>query len=289
MPTFHDVSQGSAEWLALRKEKISATDIAVICDVSPYKSPFKLWQEKLGLIDPEPENDAMRRGKELEPEALKAYSEIVGRPMKPVVITHSEFPWAMASLDGMSYDSEHICEIKIMGKKNHEEAMSGIVKHLYNYQAQWQMFVAGVFYNDYFVYSEESNKIIPIVRDDALIEEMIVKAKEFLHCLRSITPPAFTELDYDDKSDDPYWEEMIATYANYDAQEKYAKEQKEKIKNFLAEYASGRNVKGSKSTFTKVVTKGRIDYQKIPALQNLDLEEFRGPSIESYRITLKKD
>ncbi len=298
MPVFHDsLIQGSSEWLEFRKNKITATDIGVIMQISPYKSTFMLWQEKLGLIEPEPENDAMRRGKLLESDALREYCNLKKIDMSPAVVTHSEFPWAMASLDAISQDHTAICEIKCMGRKNHEEAMGGHVNPLYNMQMQWQMFVTGLYECDYFVYCDEymgmptSYRCITVKRDQELIDKMIIAAKEFLQCLRTITPPPFSDMDYEDKSNCPHWDNLMAYYADYDKMEKDGKAGKEHFKKLLIEAANGRNCKGSNSTFTKVITKGRVDYVKIVETYNItqeELEKYRGESVESYRITLAK-
>ncbi len=289
MPVFYDhLEQGSAEWLAFRKDKISATDIAVIMGISPYCSPYQLWQRKLCLIPEVQENDAMRRGKDLEPIALEAYSKIVGYEMEPRIVTHTSHNWAMASLDAMSKCSTRICEIKCMGKKNHEEAMNGDVKPLYMYQMQWQMFVTDLSECDYFVFSEESNHVIMIKRDQDLINEMVVKAKDFLHLLDTITPPPFTDLDYQDKRGDPYWDSLCDSYSQADDYEKAGKKQKDEIRKQMIEYSDGLNTKGTRSKFTKVITKGRVDYSKIEILKDFDLEPYRGEDTISYRLTMEK-
>lgn len=289
MPVFHEIQQGSSEWLDFRKNKITATDVSTLIGVNPYKSPYQLWEEKLGLKDSDYENDAMRRGKELEPIALTIYCELVHKSLQPAVVTHSDYPWAMASLDAVSIDKSSICEIKCMGKKNHEEAMNGDVKPLYNAQMQWQMFCMDLHECDYFIYSEESNRVISVKRDQNLVDEMIIEAKKFLECLKTISPPAFTHLDYEDKSTDEYWNSLCESYAHADNQEKMGKKDKEAFKKKLVEYSNGRNVKGSWSRFTSYIQKGRIDYDSIPCLKEIDLEKYRAPSIQCYKLTISRD
>ena len=165
MPRFLELIQGSESWLRHREKCITATDIATIMGVNPYKTAYQLWQEKLGLRDPEKENDAMKRGKSLEPMALEHYCSIKGECYDPAVVIHEYNEWAMASLDGINADNNHICEIKCMGSANHAEAMSGVVKRLYTYQIQWQMYVANVYSADYFAYSEDSNIVMTADRD----------------------------------------------------------------------------------------------------------------------------
>lgn len=58
-----DIQQGSAEWLALRRTKITASDAGVITQLNPWKTPRDLFFEKYGFIEII-ENEAMRRVQE---------------------------------------------------------------------------------------------------------------------------------------------------------------------------------------------------------------------------------
>ncbi len=70
-------AEGRAEWLARRRKYISGTDIACACDVStPFKTPYALFAEKAGLVEPSnSDNDAMRRGRVFEPAIAQAILE----------------------------------------------------------------------------------------------------------------------------------------------------------------------------------------------------------------------
>lgn len=287
MPRFIDVEQGSNEWLELRKKSITATDIATIMGVNPYKTPYELWQEKVGLREPEAENDAMRRGKSLEPIALEYFCTINAKHYEPAVVVHTYYPLFMASLDGICDNGLSIVEIKCMGKSNHEEAMSGIVKPLYMYQMQWQMFVAGLPECDYFVYSEESNNTISIKRDQCLIDQMIPAAEQFLKYIDTLTPPALTDRDYVDRSDDPYLEELFNAYQFSNSQLKELEKQCASYKDAIVKYCGDQSTLCSLGKITKVTTKGRVQYDNIPELEDVDLERYRGKEIVSYRITTK--
>lgn len=285
MTKLHDIKQGSIEWHELRDKSITATDIAVITGVSDYKSPYMLWAEKLGIRDKEPENEAMRRGKDLEPEALAKYCELTGKTMHPAVALHSNYPWAMASLDAISQDHLSICEIKCMGKKNHQEAMNGDVQTIYNYQMQWQMFVTDTQECDYFVYSPESWKIITVKRDQELIDQMIPKAEEFLKCLKTLTPPPFTELDYVDRRNEDYLTTLLNHYKAAVADLKSLEKCVDHWKNAIISHCNNQNTMAANGKVTRISTKGRIKYDSIPELKGVDLEKYRGEDIISYRIT----
>lgn len=287
MPRFIDVEQGSSEWLELRKKSITATDIATIMGVNPYKTPYQLWQEKLGLKESDAENDAMRRGKSLEPIALESFCILKRQDYKSAVVVDDVYTWAMASLDGYSQTTGRICEIKCMGKANHEEAMNGIVKPLYMYQMHWQMFVTELFECDYFVYSEDSHNIISVKRDQHLINQMIPAAEKFLECLDTLTPPALTDRDYVDRSDDPYLEELFNAYQFSNSQLKELEKQCASYKDAIVKYCGDQSTLCNLGKITKVTTKGRVQYDNIPELEGVDLERYRGKEIVSYRITTK--
>lgn len=55
-----------ATWLAMRAQDLTASDVAAICGLDPFKTPMRVFAEKTGLIPPEPENNAMKRGRHFE-------------------------------------------------------------------------------------------------------------------------------------------------------------------------------------------------------------------------------
>lgn len=64
-----------AQWLELRRQDVTASDIAVVCGVSPYKTIFQLWAEKTNAnpaTSDRPDNGAMLRGRIYEPAVFKA-------------------------------------------------------------------------------------------------------------------------------------------------------------------------------------------------------------------------
>ena len=57
---------GSPEWARL----VTASKVAGILSISPWDSQYKVWCVMAGLIPPDPENEAMRRGNMLEDAVL---------------------------------------------------------------------------------------------------------------------------------------------------------------------------------------------------------------------------
>lgn len=56
-----------SQWMALRAQDVTASDVAAACGVSPFKTPLRLYAEKTGAIPPQDETTLMRRGRWLEP------------------------------------------------------------------------------------------------------------------------------------------------------------------------------------------------------------------------------
>lgn len=67
-----DLENNREAWLALRRQDVTASDIAVVVGASPYKSAMRLWAEKTGDIGEQEDNAAMRRGRWLEQAVLRA-------------------------------------------------------------------------------------------------------------------------------------------------------------------------------------------------------------------------
>ena len=64
------------QWLALRKEDITASVVGALFGLSPYLTPAQLYAEKTGKLDPdEPDLMALRRGRLLESAVAEAFLE----------------------------------------------------------------------------------------------------------------------------------------------------------------------------------------------------------------------
>ncbi len=108
MSTIVKLVQGSAEWHEHRRQHRNASETPVVLGVSPWQTPYQLWQHKLGLRTPEV-TPAMLRGTQLEPAARAAYEARTGLVMQPLVLVDGEYS---ASLDGLTLGGERVLEIK---------------------------------------------------------------------------------------------------------------------------------------------------------------------------------
>lgn len=64
------------QWLAMRQEDVTASDIGALFNVSPYKSELKLYAEKAGLPGATSMTNIMQRGLWLEPGVIRACQDL---------------------------------------------------------------------------------------------------------------------------------------------------------------------------------------------------------------------
>ena len=180
--------QGTPQWHALRANKIGASDAASILGIG-YNSIDKLWRIKTGL-EVVKQNAAMRRGSLLEPKARQQFIETIGARYEPAIYVSKQYPWLMASLDGINDSGTAILEIKCGGNKLHCDAMNGIVPPYYYSQMQHQLLVTGLETCYYYSFDgEDSGALVIIQRDQAYIDDYLPKSKKFWDCIQSLTPP----------------------------------------------------------------------------------------------------
>lgn len=179
--------QGSKEWLTYRDSHLGASESSSIMDCNPFKSKFKLWEEKtLGWH--EPVNENMLRGQRMEPAARLAYEIKTGIFVEPMVGEHDIYSFISASFDGVSPCLSNIVEIKC-GKKSHAMAQQGIIAPYYLCQVYHQMMVAGIDQMDYWSFDGTEGILIPVVRDNQFITTLLEKLIEFWDCVQTNTPP----------------------------------------------------------------------------------------------------
>lgn len=278
-----DIEQRSIQWHDCRRNHIGASETASVMGIG-YNSPYQVWLEKIGMSQPKKMNEAMERGVRLECQARDKYNQITGFDMIPIVGEDEEFPFMMASFDGMTCDKKNIVEIKVPGDKNHRMALEGQVPTHYYPQLQKQIYVAGLEKVDYFSYSEESSIVIPIERDNVFIASMIQQEVKFWGLVQSFEPPELTEKDIIKRFDNE-WQILAQQYLDCQKKIEVLLEEQELLRKSLILSTGQYNSAGAGIKVTKCVRKGSISYSEIEELKNLDLEKHRKKPTESWRIT----
>lgn len=256
-----------------RKNHIGGSDIGTILGVNPYKSPYILWLEKKGLIEPPEMNEAMLRGKALESTARDLYIQKTGNTIKPKSFIYKPWPVLSASLDGIDLDNKLIYETKCpMSQKSIEEAVNNRIPEHYKAQIQnYLMIINTAKHCDYHVHINESeNVILNVYPDKKYHEEIIKKAKEFWYMLENNIMPERTKTD-------PYY--IMDEDINIKATELYEiklkikelEEIEKKYEEKLKEHVVDKKVIFGTSGLKAVICEGRstTDWKKVKEDFNL--------------------
>jgi putative phage-type endonuclease len=174
-----DFEQSTEEWLAWRRGGIGASDAPVVMGLSPWQTEGELLRLKTGQRAERPANDAMQRGKRLEPLARLAYVSHTGIDVAPVCVQSREHSWMRASLDGLSADGRHVVEIKCPGEKDHRLAASGSVPEKYYPQLQHILAVTGLEEIYYWSFRFDHTILLKVDRDESFIAALTEKEVAF--------------------------------------------------------------------------------------------------------------
>jgi putative phage-type endonuclease len=275
------LEQGTPEWLALRKTKVTATDSCVIMGANPWKTRIQLYNEKIHENTPIFVNERMQRGTDLEPIARDLFCIQTGIQMKPAVCVKD---WAMASLDGLSPCGRYALEIKCPGDEDHKKALMGKVPDKYYPQCQKIYYVNDVDICYYYSFDSADGVIIEVKRDQNYIDKMVKEELDFFKCLQTRTPPEPQEGDYIYREDD-LWKQCATQWMTLVQEMKEMEKREEDLRKQLIFLSGESNSKGSGISLCQVRRKGNIDYSKITELKGIDLEPYRKPSSDSWRIT----
>lgn len=275
-----NMQQGSQEWLELRKTKITATDAPVILGMSPWKNKVQLYNEKMDLVQRADPTPRMLRGTELEPIARNLFILESGLFIEPAIIIKD---WAMASLDGISRDGKIIVEIKCPGEKDHAMALRGEVPRHYFAQIQHQLYVADADSAYYYSFDGDNGVAVAVFRDESFISRMVEEEKVFYNCLQNKTPPP----DEIPTMTDSAWLDAATRYCEISARIKALEKEEEELRKRLIFLSGESPARGGGICLSSVCRKGPVDYSNIPALQGVDLEPYRKPSMTCWKITIK--
>jgi putative phage-type endonuclease len=188
------MDQNTAEWHKWRRSGIGASEMGIVMGVSPYKTPYQLWEEKTGRFVDTPDGIhwGMKRGLDLEPKARALFELEHGLDMIPVCRESESLPWLRASLDGWCEEERAILEIKCLGRSGLQEASLGEIPEHYMYQMAHQIAVMDARRVYYYVFDGE--KGLCIEKDASDFKEHIVRlmkegAKFWDHVKRDVPPP----------------------------------------------------------------------------------------------------
>lgn len=200
------------QWLQERRQGIGASDVAIILNLSPWKSPLALFSEKLGLDNPEGVDveltDPQKWGMRLENAVAQGFGEETGRHViagDPYAIArHRELPFLMATLDRrqqivdgcelpadftLETGSEGALELKTAAFMKADEWEEEPPLY-YQVQLQAQLFVADLAWGSLAVLiGGQRFRYKDMQRNDRFCAYMVQKCQEFWQHVQAGVPP----------------------------------------------------------------------------------------------------
>lgn len=246
------------QWLKERRKGIGGSDAAAIAGLSRYRSPIQVYMDKLGLIEPPEENEAMYWGRKLEDIVAEEFSIRTGLKVRRrnAILQHPEYPFMLANVDRLIVGKNEGLECKTTSAYRADEWKDDEIPWEYAIQCHHYMAVTGykawwiaaLIGGNQFIYKR-------IERDESIINNLIKIESDFWHnhVLKQIPPDpdgsdASTEILkqlYPESNGEtielpPDVESLIEQYELAKEEEKAAAERKReaenKIKAIMGEY-----------------------------------------------------
>jgi len=305
-----NVSQRSPEWRLWRSQGLSASEASIIMGRSPYKTPWRLWAEKTGLVLEQPldNNPLIRLGIETEAIALQCFEEKHEVLLLPLCGESDLYPLMRASFDGLSENNEPV-EVKCPHETtfldvllNREQAAA---YQLYWCQVQQQLLVADAPRGFLFFYHQGQAVEFEIARDEAFLTLLIATAMDFWSAVKTgKEPPKDTERDLylPTAAAEQQWQQLAADYrqnavqivdlkARLKALELQQTGIEQTLVGLMGEFMSAEH---SGLRVNRFQVQGSIDYKavlnaKLPKLPEAVLEAYRKKPANRVRITCRGD
>lgn len=279
------IESGSEDWKSWRRTKIGSSDAAAIMGHSPWETPLQCWYGKMEAKEKEI-TPAMKRGTQLEGVVRDKINEKYNAEYIPLCAQSLIWDFAIASLDGWDENADiAIIEIKCPGESTHRLALEGKIPLHYMDQLQHQMLVTGKKEALYVSYDgEESIAELIVKADQSYMVDMLLEERTFYERLFSFSPPEPTSKDRQDITD-PIALAAALHFREVAEQIEHLELRKEKLRKELASYVTGNLAKIGDLSVTKVIRRGNVDYSLIPELKGVDVDQYRKPPVESWRIS----
>lgn len=181
------------EWLQWRRKGIGGSHAAAILGLNPYMSAFDVYAEIKGLAPEQPDNEAMRQGRDLEDYVASRFTEATGKSVRKrnAILQHPEHPWLIGNIDRVVVGEDAGVECKTTSVLNKSRFAQGKFPPIYYVQCVHYMALTGA--DRWYLAVLVLNKgfhVFTIERDESEIEALIEAEKAFWenHVLANIPP-----------------------------------------------------------------------------------------------------
>jgi putative phage-type endonuclease len=284
------------QWLELRRKGLGGSDAAAIVGLDRYRSAFDVYADKIGLKEEQPDNEAMRQGRDLENYVAQRFMEATGKKVRRrnAILQHPEYPFMTANIDRWVVRENAGLECKTTSILNKTKFAQGEFPANHYVQCMHYMAVTGA--ERWYLAELVLNKgfyVFTIERDETEIQALIEAEKDFWenHVLKQI-PPApdgsestsevikqlFPEAKEREEVALFGYEDKIEQYLQLEAQLKELEKQKDAIKQELQLTLSDAEIGRAQ---------GYIVEWKNQIRQTLDTKRLKKEQAEIYTNYLK--
>ncbi len=305
-----NVSQRTEAWRVWRSQGISASEAAVIMNRSPYKSLWRLYAEKAGLVLEQSLDNypLIRAGIQQEPAALQHFEEKHDVLLLPICGESERYPLMRASFDGLTEGNEPV-EIKCPHEMTFMEVFlnkeQSVAYQLYWHQVQQQLLVAEAERGFLYFYHDGQTIEFEIQRDDGFIKSLIETAMDFWAALKNGQEPK------KDPERDLFiptgqaafqWQQLAADYrmnelriddlkAQLKSLDALQADLENRLVALMGDYLSAEH---SGLRVNRFLVQGRIDYKLafkalLPEVSETALESYRQKFSSRVRITCRDE
>ena len=141
-----DAAMPKSEWLEKRRGFIGGSDAAAAIGLSPWRSPYQVYQDKIGASVDE-STEVMERGLELEPLVIRLYERSVNRTILPGPwVVSKDFDFMAATPDAIDDEISSAVQCKTSSawvRHKFGEAGTPMIPVDYYIQLQHEMAVMG--------------------------------------------------------------------------------------------------------------------------------------------------
>lgn len=295
------------DWLELRKLGLGGSDAGTVLGFNKYKSPYELYQEKIGEYETHVDSEAAYFGNALEDFVAKEFAKRTGKKVRRMnqFLVHPEHEFMNANLDRVVVGEKAILECKTASEYLREAWEGEEIPASYLCQVHHYLAVTG-YEKAYIAVLIGGNKFVwkEIERDEEFIEILIEREKDFWenHVLAQ-NPPAIDGSDaasallkkmypQDDgtaimltKEDETILDALEAINDEIKELESQKKEYENQLKLKL-EAATEAHSPRHKITYPTIVSQ-RVDSKRLKEEAPDVYEKFVKPST-SRRLTIKK-
>ena len=202
------------QWHKLRGKGIGGSDAGIVMNVSQYRTPYELWEEKIGKVKREfVTNEAIEKGNKLEPIMFNLFKTLYSSKYevidtKDISLSSKQYPFLRANLDGALINKrtgqKGILEIKsstIQNASMLKKWRKDDLPIVYYFQVLHYLYVTG--FDFAIVYAildihwsnQQETRVVELYKADleADIELLVKTERWFWNKVKTKSPPPFLE------------------------------------------------------------------------------------------------